>query len=205
MSVILALLTISVLLLVGLLRSKRQLPHVEEVLVPRYIHHGHTWARETEDGDVLVGVDDFAQSVMGTVDEVELPKLLRKVRQGREAWKIIHGRRHLTLLSPVTGRIVEKNEMVLRNPSLINTAPYGDGWLIRVKTRSFPTQLNNLMTGKAAHEWIDAARARLNGFFQTTPALMYQDGGVMLRGLADRCSDDEWRRLSTEFFHTNEP
>jgi len=43
---------------------------------------GHGWIRETEDGYVLVGMDDFAQSIIGSVHDVKLPRLLRRVHQG---------------------------------------------------------------------------------------------------------------------------
>lgn len=205
MSAILALVTITVLIVIGVLRSKRSRVRVEDVIVPRYVHPGHTWVRATEDGDVLVGIDDFAQSLIGTIDDVELPHLLRSVRQGKPAWRVWHGHRLVALVSPVSGRVIEKNEMVLSNPSLINTAPYGDGWLMRVRPRMLSAQLNNLLTGRAAHQWMDTVRARLHGFFATTPALMYQDGGVMLDNLSDRCSDDEWKRIVKEFFLTDEP
>ncbi len=205
MSAILALATILVLIVIGLIRSRRPQPRREEVIVPRFIHPGHTWARETEDGDVLVGIDDFGQSLIGTIDEVELPRLLRRVEQGRVAWRVWHGHRLVGLVSPVSGRVIEKNEMVLNNPSLVNTAPFGDGWLLRIRPRRLPSQLNNLMTGRAAQQWLDTVQSRLSGFFTTTPALMYQDGGVMLKDLSDRCSDDEWRRLVKEFFLTQEP
>jgi glycine cleavage system H protein len=205
MSVILALLTITVLIVIGLFRSKKSRPHVEDVIVPRYMHPGHTWARATEDGDVLVGIDDFAQTLIGTIDDVELPRLLRRVQQGKVAWRVWHGHRLVGLVSPVSGRVIEKNEMVLRNPSLLNTAPFGDGWLLRIRPRKLPAQLNNLLTGKAAHQWLDSVRTRLNGFFTATPALMYQDGGVLLKDLSDRCSDEEWKRVVKEFFLTDEP
>jgi hypothetical protein len=60
--------------------------------------------------------------------------------------------------------------------------------------------LHNLLTGRAAHQWLDGVRADLGRFFSGTPALMYQDGGVMVHDLADRCSDREWEALSKEFF-----
>jgi hypothetical protein len=104
------------------------------------------------------------------------------------------------MVCPVSGRVIEKNEMVLANPGLVNTSPYGDGWLIRVRPRRFSAELHNLITGRSASQWVDGARARLAGFFSGAPALMYQDGGVMLSDLADRCSDEEWERLLHEFF-----
>lgn len=188
----------------GIRRSRRRIAPATPVLVKRYVHPGHAWVRETDDGDVLVGIDEFAQSLIGTVNTVELPRLLRHVEQGTAAWRLGHGDRSVAMVSPVTGRVIEKNEMVLRNPALINTSPYIDGWLIRVRPRKLPGQLHNLLTGRAAQQWIDGVRARLGGFFSGTPALLYQDGGVMMNNLADRCSDPEWRRLVKEFFLTEE-
>ncbi len=200
MSVILALVAVAALIIIGMFRTRKMQTHVSSVLVQRYTHPGHGWVRMTEDGDVLVGMDDFAQSLIGSIDEVKLPGLLRGVTQGAEAWQVWHGHRLVPMVSPVTGRVIEKNEMVLRNPSLINTSPYGDGWLFKVRPKNLTPQLHNLFTGKAAQLWLDGVRTRLSGFFSGTPALMYQDGGVLLNDLADRCSDEEWQDIAREFF-----
>jgi hypothetical protein len=105
------------------------------------------------------------------------------------------------MVSPVTGWVVEKNEAVLRDPSLINTSPYGEGWLLKLKAYKLAPQLNNLLSGRAVRQWRDAVRARLSQFFSSgTPALMMQDGGVMVEDLADRCSDEEWETITREFF-----
>lgn len=206
MSIVLALSSAIILLLIGRFRYSRHARSIEPpVLVRRYIHPGHAWVRETEDGDVLVGIDDFAQSLIGTVESVELPHLLKKVEQGTVAWRIRHGGRVVPIIAPVSGRVIEKNEMVLTNPALVNRAPYGDGWLLRVKPRRLDAQLHNLLTGKSAQQWLDAVRAQLGSFFSGTPALMYQDGGVILTDLSDRCSDEEWEKLVREFFLTDQP
>jgi glycine cleavage system H protein len=200
MSAILAFVTAAVLMLLGLLRRKRPAEHTEAVLVRRYTHPGHAWARVTDDGDVLVGVDDFAQSLVGRVDAVRLPRLLSRVKQGGVVMRLCHGGRELTMVSPVTGFVTEKNEMVFTNPGLVNSAPYGDGWLFRVKPLHLPVQIRNLMSGRTAQQWQDSVRAQLGKFFSGTPALMYQDGGVIVNDLADRCSDREWKAITAEFF-----
>ncbi|MEW6511827.1 MAG: glycine cleavage system protein H [Bacteroidota bacterium] len=205
MSVLLALTAVIVLILIDVWRRSRKPVKVEtSVLIKRYVHPGHTWLRETEDGDVFVGMDDFAQSLIGSIDGVELPRLLHKVRQGAVAWRVRHENRVVPMLSPVTGRVVEKNEMVLTNPRLINTSPFGDAWLLRVRPTRLPDQLHNLMTGKQIQPWIDAVKSRLNRVFSGTPALLYQDGGVLMTNLADRCSDDEWAQLVKELFLIDE-
>lgn len=90
--------------------------------------------------------------------------------------------------------------MVLNDPSIVNTSPYATGWLFRVRPSKLGLQLHNLLTGKYAHEWQDMARAHLGRLFSGTPALMFQDGGVLLDGLSDRCSDEEWDRVIREIF-----
>jgi glycine cleavage system H protein len=203
MSIILAILTAAVLVIFGLLRPRPVKRPVEQVLVRRYVHQGHGWLRMTEDGDVLVGLDDFAQSLIGSIDTVTLPRLLKRVEQGGVAWELTHGTRKVKMVSPVSGRVVEKNEMVLVNPSLINSSPYGDGWLFKVHpSTKLSSQLSNLLTGRSVTEWQDSLRAKLSQVFSATPALMYQDGGVMVDNLADRCSDEEWKRITREFFLT---
>jgi len=200
MSAILAILTAAILIGLGVLRARQPHKKLSPVIVRRYHHRGHAWIRETEDGDVVVGIDDFAQSLIGSVDEVRLPRLLKRIRQGGVAFHLRHGNRLVPIMSPVEGRVVAKNEMLLANPSLLNTSPYGDGWLIRVKPRKLQLQVSNLFSGKAAQQWLDGARARLHQVFAGTPALMYQDGGELIRGLSDKCSDREWDTLVREFF-----
>jgi glycine cleavage system H protein len=155
--------------------------------------------RVTEDGEVVVGIDDFAQSLIGTIDGVRLPRLLKSVEQGGVAWLVWHGHRHIPMVSPVSGRVIEKNEMLPRNPSLINDSPYSDGWLFKIHPRKLAPQLHNLFTGKWAQALQDMARTQLSQFFSRTPALMYQDGGVITKNLIDRCSDDEWNTIKREF------
>jgi len=203
MSIIFAVITAAILITVGILRAKRPVTEKETVIVRRFVHPGHTWLRMTEDGDALVGMDDFAQSLIGTIDEVALPRMLRRLEQGGPALQVWHGHRRVTLVSPVTGRVVAKNEMVLHNPSLVNTAPYGDGWLLRVRPKKVLLQQRNLLTGKAVQRWMDTVRTQLAAFFVTTPALMYQDGGELVENLADRCSDDEWDKITKTFFLTD--
>jgi glycine cleavage system H protein len=200
MSLILAVVVATIIILVRMMYKERPKKEAKPVLVKRYVHPGHTWMKLTQDGDVIVGIDEFGQSVIGTIDEVQMPRLLHKVRQGEVGWTVKHGDRVVPMRSPVTGRVIEKNEMVLNNASLINSSPYGDGWLFKIRPSKIDFQLSNLFTGRAASKWQDLERAELGRFFSGTPALMFQEGGVMLQNLADRCSDEEWRAIARQFF-----
>jgi glycine cleavage system H protein len=203
MTIIFALVSAAAIIMYSAIRKGKPAKVVEQVMIRRYLHRGHAWVRETGDGQVSVGIDEFAGAVIGTIDNVTLPRLLKFVRQGDVAFTVRHAGRVVPIISPVTGWVVEKNEMVKHLPSLVNEAPYGDGWLMRVQPVKLGAQLNNLMTGKSVQQWQDMVKAQLARFFSGTPALMYQDGGAMLTNLADRCSDTEWNTLVQEFFLVN--
>ncbi len=203
MSIVLALIATLVFIGLELFRGKRKLVRPTPVIVKRYVHPGHSWMRMTADGDVLVGIDDFAQSLIGAVDSVELPRLLQRVQQGSIGWKLTHGGRTVPMLSPVSGRVIEKNEMVLHNPQFVNASPYGDGWLLRIRPTKLQSQLNNLLTGKASQQWLDQAKGQLVRFFSTTPALMSQDGGLIVKDVSDHVSDEKWNELAEEIFLVN--
>ena len=202
MSIILAFVFALTVILVQVFRSKKPKDIGEPVLLKRFVHPGHGWLWETEDGHVMVGMDNFAQIVLGTVHDVKLPRLLQHVEQGEVAWEVWHANRRLRMVSPVSGWVVEKNEMVMQNPSLINSAPYGDGWLIKVRPYRLAHDLHNMLSGRAVQQWLDGLKDQLVRHFRTTPALLMQDGGVLVEHLSERCSDEEWRQIAREFFLT---
>ncbi|MEK9138672.1 MAG: glycine cleavage system protein H [Bacteroidota bacterium] len=200
MSLVLALTVATIIILIRMMQVDKPKENAKPVLVKRYVHPGHSWVKLTQDCDVVVGIDDFGQSVIGSIDEVKLPHLLHRVRQGEVAWVVRHGQRVVPMRSPVSGRVIEKNEMVLNSPSLINRSPYGDGWLFKVRPTKINLQLHNLFTGRVASRWQDSERTELARCFSGTPALMYQEGGVLLHNLADKCSNAEWRAIAGQFF-----
>ena len=109
MSLILALTVATIIILIRIMRQETPRENPKPVLVKRYVHPGHTWVKLTQEGDVVVGVDEFGQSVIGSIDEVKLPRILRRVRQGEVSWTVKHGNRLVPMRSPVTGRVDRKS------------------------------------------------------------------------------------------------
>lgn len=197
MSTILAILMILTLVLTEHMRRKKK---KEPVFTRQYIHPGHTWMRMTQDGDVMVGVDDFAAGVLGEISSIVLPRYLTKVRQGKPSFTIDHNGRSVTFVSPVTGRVVEKNEMVLNYPALAIVSPLRDGWLFKVHPSDLPNERRNLLAGRWAEIWMEMARTNLLRFFSMSPVPVSQDGGKIVSDLPHRCSEAEWNTLKREFF-----
>jgi glycine cleavage system H protein len=92
----------------------------------------HEWLEKGDDASRL-GISDHAQSELSDVVYVELPELGRKV-DAKEAVAVVESVKAASdIYSPVSGEIVEVNEKVEQDPSLINSDPYGDGWLFKIK------------------------------------------------------------------------
>lgn len=92
----------------------------------------HEWV--TVDGKtVTVGITDFAQSQLGDVVFLELPSTGRKLAV-RESFGVVESVKAASdLYSPVAGRVTAVNDKLTANPELVNSDPYGDGWILKVE------------------------------------------------------------------------
>lgn len=103
----------------------------------------HEWARL--DGDlVVVGVSDYAQDELGDVVFVELPGVGKKLKKG-DAFGVVESVKAASdLYMPVGGEIAAVNEALKDTPETVNEAPFGDGWVIKIKPVD-PKELDTLM------------------------------------------------------------
>ncbi len=107
----------------------------------------HEWARI--DGDVVtVGISDYAQDELGDVVFVELPNVGDTLEAGKPFGVVESVKAASDLYMPVSGEIVEVNEALQDKPETINDAPFGDGWIMKLKA-SDPGQMDGLMDADA--------------------------------------------------------
>lgn len=119
-----------------------------------YYHKEHSWARV--DGDkVTVGMTDFFQKEAGDIVFLDLPEEEDEVEQGEVCGKIQSRKWIGKLVAPVSGEIVEVNEDLDEDTSLINTDPYGKGWILVIEAGDLDEELENLMHGDAVVDFIE--------------------------------------------------
>jgi glycine cleavage system H protein len=92
----------------------------------------HEWARQ-EGAVVVVGVTSHAQEALGDVVYVELPKVGATLTAGKQFGVIESTKAVSDLYSPLTGKVVKVNEALPDNPSIINSDPYGAGWILELE------------------------------------------------------------------------
>ncbi|MCS7082157.1 MAG: glycine cleavage system protein GcvH [Bacteroidetes bacterium] len=108
----------------------------------------HEWIRLESDGTAVVGITDFAQSELGDIVFVELQAVGTALEQNAVFGTVEAVKTVSELYLPVAGEILEHNEAVLRDPSLLNRDPYGAGWLVRIRPRDV-AQLELLLDAEA--------------------------------------------------------
>ncbi len=116
-------------------------------------HQGHTWMKAdlmspNRQRLVKVGLDDFAQKLIGRVDAVELPAVGSRLTQGDKGWSLKVDSEAIPMLSPVDGEVVAVNQEVLRSPGILSRDPYGAGWLLKVNSDRIAADNRNLLSGK---------------------------------------------------------
>ena len=100
----------------------------------------HEWVNSENNGEVIVGITDFAAETLGDVVFVELPDVGAEVKQFTKFGEIESVKAVSDLYSPISGSIVKVNENLVSKPELVNQDAYGDGWLIKI----LPTNLQEL-------------------------------------------------------------
>tara|TARA_Y100001968_G_C19330326_1_gene703969 strand:- start:628 stop:1005 length:378 start_codon:yes stop_codon:yes gene_type:complete len=112
----------------------------------------HEWAN-FKDNEVIIGITDYAQSQLGDIIFIEFPEIGDQINAGDSFGEVEAVKTVSELYAPVTGTILEVNENLEDSADLVNSDPYGDGWLIKIK----PTNLNekdDLMKSAAYKELI---------------------------------------------------
>lgn len=107
----------------------------------------HEWVR-IEGAVVTVGITEFAQDALGDVVYVDLPERDTVVAAGDSFGEVESTKSVSDLYAPISGSISDVNDALSSQPELLNSAPYGDGWICRIEVAD-PAQLDDLMDADA--------------------------------------------------------
>lgn len=93
----------------------------------------HEWLRSEGNGVYTVGITEHAQDLLGDMVFVELPEVGDSVAQGDDVAVAESVKAASDIYAPIAGEIVEINEALTDSPELVNSAPYADGWMFKIK------------------------------------------------------------------------
>lgn len=112
----------------------------------------HEWVR-LEGEIATIGITDHAQDELTDVVFVELPDVGRSLDAGDPTAVVESVKAASDIYAPLAGEVSEANEAVAEDPSLVNTDPYGEGWIYRIKVAD-PSRLESLMDAAGYREFI---------------------------------------------------
>ena len=171
-----------------------------EIPLDYSFHLGHMWVTKEGTDDARVGVDKFVSNLMGKIDHIEIRGANRWVRQGQKLITLTSGDTSVDLLSPVEGVVAAVNDDVMRDPSLLASDPYENGWIVTVKAPDLNVNQRNLIRGSMVAPWMQNNMARLNAMLAGPAPALAQDGGVPISGLLRRLTPELRQEVMKEFF-----
>jgi glycine cleavage system H protein len=165
-------------------------------------HPGHAWCLTERKGVERVGVDDFAARLAGRIDSIELPRRGQWLRQGQKAWSFTRNGEKTEMASPIEGEVLQINEEVLRDPTLLRHDPYGTGWLMTMEVPDPENTARNLVPKGIVSVWMRQAIESLYAHQPQLAGATAADGGQPLDDLCQGLPSESWTRLTREFFLT---
>ncbi|HEX6076828.1 MAG TPA: glycine cleavage system protein GcvH [Micromonosporaceae bacterium] len=115
----------------------------------------HEWVRPVEDGSMVrVGITDYAQDALGDIVFVQLPDVGTKVSAGESLGEVESTKSVSDIYAPVDGTVTASNPVLGERPELLNTDPYGEGWLVEIEPAD-QAALGNLLDASGYSQLIE--------------------------------------------------
>ncbi|WP_273801922.1 glycine cleavage system protein GcvH [Proteus vulgaris] len=115
----------------------------------------HEWVRSEGNGEYTIGITEHAQELLGDMVFVDLPEVGREVATGDDCAVAESVKAASDIYSPLSGEIIAVNEELDGSPELVNSAPYGEGWLFRIKANN-ESELDDLLDAAGYQELVDS-------------------------------------------------
>jgi glycine cleavage system H lipoate-binding protein/ABC-type phosphate transport system substrate-binding protein len=182
------------------------------IILPNGIYYDktHTWAFMDQSGTVKVGIDDFLQHVTGPITRIKVNSTGKAVKKGEQIFSIIQNGKQLNLYSPVSGTIIEQNKILDSDPSVLNSAPYSDGWIYKIEPTNWHRENQLLFMAQKQKEYIKNEFSRLKDFLVLAlredkvlhAMVVLQDGGELRDGVLTDKAPEVWEEFQTKFIDT---
>jgi glycine cleavage system H protein len=115
----------------------------------------HEWIRMEADGTAVVGITDFAQHELGDIVFIDVSTVGQSLSKGDVFGSVEAVKTVSDLYLPIDGELLELNPAIEKSPELLNSDPYGDGWILRLKPAS-TDRPDDLMTAEVYQELVGA-------------------------------------------------
>jgi CheY-like chemotaxis protein len=170
-----------------------------------FIAKNHTWFSINQDGITKIGIDDFANKLIGKVDAIELPNLGMNVKAGQPLFTVKQGNRSVTFNSSVTGKVSQINTLLKENLGVLEITPYEKNWICALDTDKIDDEIKMMSIGKSAvalfQEDIEKFKVLMKDLQKSEKREgEYLEEGQLYVGQLEKLNDVNWQKIVAEFF-----
>jgi glycine cleavage system H protein len=191
------------------IRQKTVAAPSEHIAIPKgyFISKAHTWVEVMFSGEARIGIDDFVQKIIGTVETIDAVPAGTEVKRGETIMTLHHGTKSLTVPVPISGKVTQVNQQALASPQFVNTDPYIGGWIALIAPTNISAEIKLLSIAEDAANWFKKEISRFRDFIKAqaptgtlAPAgVTMLDGGMPLSGALEHCPEKTWQAFQQEF------
>ncbi len=131
-----------------------------------FISQGHCWAAINDDGMVAVGIDDFANKIIGKISSIEMPDLGVGVKQGQALFTIKQNDTSIPFNAPISGRVHQINKQLADNLQELERTPYENNWVCQIDASALDEELSALKIGQSAVNLFNDDINRLSAYIK---------------------------------------
>ncbi|MDJ0783723.1 MAG: glycine cleavage system protein H [Desulfosarcinaceae bacterium] len=164
-----------------------------------YLHRGHSWVRLETDGEVRIGLDAFASQLFGTPDALDLPLMGKPLQRDLPVIGLNRQRWRAELLAPVSGVVTAANTRVVETPDLLNSDPYGEGWLLLAHAEDLRSDVRALLMGEEATAHLESDIEALHAVIDSQLGPLAADGGHLVADILSHLPRDCWDAVAQQF------
>jgi len=176
-----------------------------------FYNPNHAWTHLDESGTAKVGMDDFLQHVVGEIKFANLKNPGETIKKGDLLTEIVQNGKRLQVFSPISGKIINTNVILSKNPELVNEDPYGKGWIYQIKPANWMAETSSCYLADEATHWTTRELERFKDFLtgwsmrksSTEPSMvLLQDGGELRDNILSELPDDVWKDFQNQFLNS---
>lgn len=164
-----------------------------------YLHPGHTWVKIEDNNHLRIGIDDFANRLLGEFDRIDAPLIGKEIHQAKPGIKAKRGKNFVSFQSPVSGVVTQTNPQLRSDAGMVHKSPYTDGWIMTVHCKNLKNDLKNLLFLNDTKQYIKKEVDHLFTILENETGLMAADGGQMGNDIFGNAPGLEWDDLVKNF------
>lgn len=170
-----------------------------------FLDGGHTWVEVHPSGAATIGVDGFAQKLIGRIDDIVLPEVGAEIKRGDVLFAVKQDNHRAAFASPIDGTVTMVDKELQWHPEMMEGDPYKEGWVCSIKPRNLAQNLKHLFAADEARMWLKSEAQRFQEFFAAQPIENMQlgqvlpDGGDLAGGVLEFADEATWKQFNEMF------